>query len=151
MLNLYISHAAIRQIKNELRLFPNEETGGVILGWRFPHFWIAILSTTSGKQSRHEKSRFIMGEEEISNEVAFCRKQFRFPLSVIGYWHKHNHEGCRFSGEDQRTNSQFAKLSPCGAVSILAAVSEPGKAKLYAFHIARSGVTRKCRVSLLAF
>ena len=151
MLRLFIGQTAIRQIKNELRLFPKGETGGVILGWRFPLFWVAVRTTTSGKQSRHEKSCFIMGEEETSNEVAFCRKQFRFPISVIGYWHKHNHEGCRFSEEDQRTNNQFAELSPCGTVSILAAVSEPGKAKLHAFHITQSGIIRKCRVSLLAF
>ena len=86
-----ISRARIA-IENELKRFPDKETGGLLLGYsNIPNEVLIVEATDSGyKDTIHYDTYFKYDyayEEHICN---FLSGLYNPNLQVLGVWHKHN-------------------------------------------------------------
>ncbi|MDD7280992.1 hypothetical protein [Floccifex sp.] len=118
-----ISSRAQVAIENELRRFPDTETGGLLLGYSEPGKDILILEATdSGYQNViHEVSCFqydFAYEQHVCNVLS---QLYQPELQLIGLWHKHNavHDVINpFSKADENMHQQLME-NECPCVSIL--------------------------------
>lgn len=111
-------------MKNELKRFPDTETGGLLLGYSESENGISILEATDGgyQNTIHTVASFQYDtayEEHLCNILS---QLYQPPLQLVGVWHKHNSAHCDdvlpFSRADENMHSQIMENN-CPCISIL--------------------------------
>lgn len=96
-------------MENELRRFPDTETGGLLLGYSDTLQGICILEATDGGylNTIHEPYCFQYDDAYVTHVCGILSEMYTPPLDVVGIWHKHN-SSCSvpFSLEDENLHSQ---------------------------------------------
>ncbi len=119
-----ISLRAKTAVENELACFPDDETGGLLLGYINTTDSIYILEATDSgyKNVIHEAGRF---KYDIEYELHICNYLSRLynpPLQIVGVWHKHNiinkSKDLPFSSSDKKIHQQILENSN-SCISIL--------------------------------
>lgn len=140
-----ISRRARAVIEAELNLFPDTETGGLLLGYSEPGKDILILEATDSGYGDviHETGSF---QYDIAYEAHLCNflsQLYQPSLQLVGVWHKHNavHSGnsIPFSNADEDMHRQLME-NDCPCISILFEKSDDHS----------EGVRYKARVFLLS-
>ena len=95
------------------------ETGGVFLGCHEKGNWYVIETIDPGPDSIFQVAYFEYDRKYTEHLINKIARLYRAKLSLIGLWHRHPGTLDKFSTTDAGTNSEYAKLSPRGAISAL--------------------------------
>lgn len=99
---VFISDKAYRQIQNEVKRHPGEETGGIMIGFRTPQALVVTTATGPGPSAVHHPNSIHFDEK-------FCDKKARQlqtrgkNLRYIGDWHSHPFTKLKPSKVDKRS------------------------------------------------
>ena len=95
------------------------ETGGVFLGCYENGFWYVIETIDPGPKSIFQAAYFEYDQKYIVHLINKIARLYSHKLTLIGLWHRHPGSFDQFSGTDDGTNSDYAKLNANGAISVL--------------------------------
>lgn len=115
------------------------ETGGILLGHILDNgCWIVMETlppgygeSNEGDRVFHEYGYFEYNQKFVNYLVKSVSEQYEIPLELLGLWHRHPGSMDHFSGTDDRTNTTFASLNPCGAISGLVNVDPQLRMTMY--------------------
>jgi len=120
------------------------ETGGVFLGYYENETWYAIETIAPGPKAVFQSTYFEYDQKYVTRQINKIAQMYRAKLSLIGFWHKHPGSFNEFSSTDDVLNSDYAKLSDNGAISVLVNI-EPD------FHITSYHVAYPLRYTKIAY
>jgi integrative and conjugative element protein (TIGR02256 family) len=89
----YISNRALESIERECRRYPNEETGGILIGFRPGHSADADASviithaTGPGPNSQRSAIHFVKDTPYLQSELEVLFQYHQ--VNYLGVWHKH--------------------------------------------------------------
>ena len=118
-MRVIFSRVAFRAILSEVANKSGMETGGVFLGYHRDDSWYVIETIAPGPKAVFQIAYFEYDQEYIAREINNLAATYQADLTLIGLWHKHPGAYNEFSTTDDRTNSEFAKLSADGIISVL--------------------------------
>ena len=95
------------------------ETGGIFLGSYENGTWYVIETIDPGPQSVFHVAYFEYDKKYVTHLINKIARLYQSNLTLIGLWHRHPGSFDQFSSTDAGTNSEYAKLSVNGAVSVL--------------------------------
>jgi len=110
------------------------ETGGIFLGCFENGSWYVIEAIDPGPKSVFQAAYFEYDRKYTEHLINKIARMYKANLTLIGLWHRHPGSFDEFSSTDDGTNSDYAKLSPNGAISIL--VNIDPKFRLTPYHVA---------------
>jgi len=110
------------------------ETGGVFLGSYENGIWYVIEAIDPGPKSVFQVAYFEYDRKYTEHLINKIARLYQAKLTLIGLWHRHPGSMDVFSATDGGTNSDYAKLSPNGAVSVL--VNVDPKFRMTPYHVA---------------
>lgn len=150
--NYIISARAKTAMENELRRFPDTETGGLLLGYADMLNGVVVMEATdSGYQNTiHEPCCFQYDNAYILHICTVLSELYTPPLDVVGIWHKHN-SSCPivFSQADECLHAQLVRqfAYPCLSVLFEKTSSEENNQIHYDIHIFELGISKHIDVS----
>lgn len=109
------------------------ETGGVFLGTYQDGVWYIVETLDPGPKSIFRQDYFEYDQPYTSHLINKRARLYKYPLTLIGLWHRHPGSFDIFSSTDDGTNANYAKLRPEGALSIL--VNLDPVFRLSVFHV----------------
>jgi integrative and conjugative element protein (TIGR02256 family) len=95
------------------------ETGGIFLGCYENGTWYVIEAIDPGPNSIFHTAYFEYDKKYTTHLINKIARLYQSKLTLIGLWHRHPGSFDQFSTTDAGTNSDYAKLAPHGAVSVL--------------------------------
>ena len=95
------------------------ETGGVFLGCYEKGNWYVIEAIDPGPESVFQVAYFEYDRKYTEHLINKIARMYHAKLTLIGLWHRHPGSFDKFSPTDSGTNSEYARLSPNGAISAL--------------------------------
>ena len=110
------------------------ETGGVFLGYYQDGVWQVVESIDPGPLSRFEVAYFEYDQDYINHLINKVSRIYEKQLDLIGLWHRHPGSFDQFSATDDGTNTSYAQLSECGAISALVNIDPDFRLTIY--HVA---------------
>lgn len=117
-----ISTRARIAIENELRRFPDMETGGFLLGYSDESYGVYILEATDGGYQNvlHEPCCFQYDNAYIEHVCTILSEIYTPQLDVVGIWHKHNQTSSfMFSCADENLHMKLVEQFAHSCLSIL--------------------------------
>ena len=133
-MQVVFSNRAYTSILSETIEKIRTETGGVFLGCYEGGVWYVIESIDPGPESIFQAAYFEYDKKYIEHLINKIARMYHAKLTLIGLWHRHPGSFDEFSSTDDGTNSDYAKLSPNGAVSVL--VNIDPEFRLTPYHVA---------------
>ena len=109
------------------------ETGGVFLGCYENGNWYVIEAIDPGPKSIFQVAYFEYDKNYTEHLINKLAQMYKTKLTLIGLWHRHPGSFDEFSSTDNGTNTDYAKLSPNGAVSVL--VNIDPKFRITPYHV----------------
>lgn len=109
-------------MENELRRYPDVETGGLLLGYSDADRGVFVAEAADGgyRNALREPCSFQYDEEYVAHVCAIVSALYTPPLDVVGIWHKHNCAGpVPFSQADEAMHAQLQDQSPFPCLSVL--------------------------------
>ena len=119
MVKVIFSDRAYAAIVAETDEMIETETGGVFLGCFENDNWYVIETIDPGLKSVFHEAYFEYDRDYTEHLINKAARIYQADLTLIGHWHKHPCSHDEFSPTDDDTNSEYAKLSPNGAVLVL--------------------------------
>jgi len=110
------------------------ETGGIFLGCYEKGNWYVIEAIDPGPKSVFQVAYFEYDQKYTEHLINKIARMYQAKLTLIGLWHRHPGSFDEFSTTDDGTNSDYAKLSPNGAISVL--VNIDPKFRMTPYHVA---------------
>ena len=110
------------------------ETGGVFLGCHENGTWYVIEAIDPGPKSVFQVAYFEYDQKYTEHLINKIARMYQAKLTLIGLWHRHPGSFDEFSPTDDETNSDYAKLSVNGAISVLVNI-DPGF-RITPYHVA---------------
>jgi len=110
------------------------ETGGVFLGCYENGIWYVVETIDPGPKSIFQAAYFEYDQKYTAHLINKIARLYESKLTLIGLWHRHPGSFDQFSGTDDGTNSDYAKLNPNGAVSVL--INVDPKFRITPYHVA---------------
>ena len=133
-MEIIFSNRAYLAIITETHEKIKTETGGVFLGCYENGIWYAIETIDPGPKSIFQAAYFEYDQKYTAHLINKIARLYNHKLTLIGLWHRHPGSFDRFSGTDDGTNSDYAKLNANGAVSAL--VNVDPVFRLTPYHVA---------------
>ena len=135
-MRVVFSDSAYNAVVSEATEKTNVETGGVFLGCYENETWYVIETIEPGPKAIFHEAYFEYDQKYITKKINKTAQMYQADLTLIGLWHKHPGSLVAFSQTDDKTNSEYAKLSADGAVSVL--VNIDPDFRMTPYHIAWS-------------
>jgi integrative and conjugative element protein (TIGR02256 family) len=110
------------------------ETGGVFLGCFENGNWYVVETIDPGPKSVFQAAYFEYDQKYTAHLINKIARLYESKLTLIGLWHRHPGSFDQFSGTDDGTNTDYAKLNPHGAVSVL--INVDPKFRVTPYHVA---------------
>lgn len=95
------------------------ETGGILLGHYKQGTWYVVESIDPGIDTYHTTVHHEMDQQYHNHIYPVVSRLYEEDLMLIGLWHRHPGNFNRFSSDDNRTNSEYAKVIEKGTLSFL--------------------------------
>ena len=133
-MQLIFSNRAYMAILSETTEKIKTETGGVFLGCYEDGAWYVIETIDPGPKSIFQVAYFEYDKKYTEHLINKIARMYQAKLTLVGLWHRHPGSLDQFSSTDDGTNSEYAKLSSNGAVSIL--VNVDPKFRITSYHVA---------------
>jgi len=109
------------------------ETGGIFLGCYEEGNWYVIEAIDPGPKSVFQVAYFEYDKKYTTHLINKIARLYQSKLTLIGLWHRHPGSFDKFSSTDDGTNSDYAKLTPDGAISVL--VNIDPKFRITPYHV----------------
>lgn len=109
------------------------ETGGIFLGCYEDGTWYVIEAIDPGPKSVFQVAYFEYDKKYTTHLINKLARLYHSKLTLIGLWHRHPGSFDEFSSTDGGTNSEYAKLSVNGAISVL--VNIDPKFRITPYHV----------------
>ncbi|MCL2081927.1 MAG: Mov34/MPN/PAD-1 family protein [Oscillospiraceae bacterium] len=132
-MQIVFSKRAYLSVVSEVSRKTETETGGTFLGCHESGTWYVIETIEPGPNSVYTQSSFEYDQEyteRVMNEKALSYKS---DMTLIGLWHSHLGSLDVFSTMDDEVNSEYAKLTENGAISVI--VNIDPVFRMTAFHV----------------
>ena len=110
------------------------ETGGIFLGCYENGNWYVVEAIDPGPKSVFQVAYFEYDKKYTEHLINKIARMYQAKLTLIGLWHRHPGSFDEFSSTDNGTNSDYAKLSPNGAISVL--INIDPKFRITPYHVA---------------
>ncbi|MCL2295356.1 MAG: Mov34/MPN/PAD-1 family protein [Spirochaetes bacterium] len=110
------------------------ETGGIFLGCFENGNWYVIEAIDPGPKAIFQVAYFEYDKKYTEHLINKLVQIYQAKLTLIGLWHRHPGSFDEFSSTDDGTNSDYAKMSANGAVSVL--VNIDPKFRITPYHVA---------------
>lgn len=107
------------------------ETGGVFLGHYKDDTWYIVETCDPGPNSVFKVAYFEYDRPYVEHLARKVARLYHNIPKIVGLWHRHPGSFDVFSNVDDGTNSDFAKLNPEGAISILANIDPDFRLSVY--------------------
>ena len=133
-MQVIFSNRAYRAIIAETSEKINTETGGIFLGCYDNGNWYVIDAIDPGPKSIFREAYFEYDQEYTEHLINKTARMYKTDLTLIGLWHRHLGSLDEFSPTDDGTNSDYAILTPNGAVSVI--VNIVPEFRLTTYHVA---------------
>ena len=133
-MEIVFSNRAYLAIITETQEKIKVETGGVFLGSYENGNWYVVETIDPGPKSIFQAAYFEYDQEYTAHLINKIARLYESKLTLIGLWHRHPGSFDQFSGTDNGTNSDYAKLSKDGAVSVL--VNIDPEFRITPYHVA---------------
>ena len=133
-MQVVFSNRAYMAVLSETTEKIKTETGGVFLGCYENGTWYIIEAIDPGPKSIFRAAYFEYDQKYTEHLINKIARMYQAKLALIGLWHRHPGSFDEFSSTDDGTNSNYAKLSPNGAVSIL--VNIDPEFRITPYHVA---------------
>ncbi|MCL2399790.1 MAG: Mov34/MPN/PAD-1 family protein [Defluviitaleaceae bacterium] len=132
-MQVIFSNRAYLAILSETSEKIKTETGGVFLGCYENGNWYVIEAIDPGPKSIFQVAYFEYDKNYTEHLINKLVQMYKAKLTLIGLWHRHPGSFDEFSSTDNGTNTEYAKLSPNGAVSVL--VNVDPKFRITPYHV----------------
>ena len=132
-MQIVFSKRAYLSIVSETSQKKETETGGTFLGCYENGIWYVIETIKPGPNSIFEKSYFEYDRKYTERQINKKARLYKSDMTLIGLWHSHLSSVDEFSPIDNETNSEYAKLSKNGAISII--VNTDLEFRMTAYHV----------------
>ena len=132
-MEIIFSNRAYLAIITETHEKIKTETGGVFLGCYENGFWYAIETIDPGPKSIFQAAYFEYDQKYTAHLINKIARLYSHKLTLIGLWHRHPGSFDQFSGTDDGTNSDYAKLNANGAISVL--INVDPKFRITPYHV----------------
>lgn len=140
------SKRAMTALLVETREKITTETGGVFLGKYESGIWYIVETIDPGPDSIFKPAYFEYDRNYINHLINKVSRLYKNQLDLIGLWHRHPGSLDTFSSTDDETNTQYAQLADCGAISGLVNIDPEFRLTLY--HVAHPLRYEKIRYSV---
>ncbi len=130
-MKVVFSDRAMISLLVETREKITTETGGVFLGAYENDTWYVIETVDPGPKSVFTPTYFEYDVEYINHLINKLSRIYQKQLDLIGLWHRHPGSFDRFSGTDDGTNTEYARLSENGAISVLVNIDPEFRMTVY--------------------
>jgi len=107
----------IHKIITELKDNPNNETGGVLLGYRNNNVWTVVEMVEPGPNAIRKIDSFEFDTEYVNQMCNQFIDDSNSNIELLGIWHKHNGKNSRFSKEDEELNKKIVILNGLDIIS----------------------------------
>ena len=131
---IIFSNRAYMSVISETTEKIKTETGGVFLGCYENGTWYVIEAIDPGPKSIFQVAYFEYDQKYTEHLINKIARMYHAKLTLIGLWHRHPGSFDEFSSTDNGTNSDYAKLSSNGAISVL--VNIDPKFRMTPYHVA---------------
>lgn len=118
-LHVVLSDRAYAAIIAETLDHGENETGMVFLGNIYRRVWYVTECVPAGTAASHSRQTFTLDLDFVNYVAAQQHKLYRYPVSVLGFWHRHPGSMDMFSGMDMETMHANLAHCPNGLVSML--------------------------------
>jgi len=118
-MQVIFSNRAYNAVVSESADKARTETGGVFLGCHENGTWYIIETIAPGPKAVFKEAYFEYDQQYAEHQINKAAQKYHVKLTLIGVWHKHLGSFNKFTKTDDITNSEYAKLSDDGAVSLL--------------------------------
>ena len=120
------------------------ETGGLFLGAVENGTFYIVEAIDPGPKSVFEVAYFEYDQAYTQHLINKIANLYEEKLTLIGLWHRHPGSFDIFSGTDDGTNTKYAKMRSCGAISALVNIDPVFRLTMY--HVAQP-----CRYSKISY
>lgn len=117
--HVVLSERAYKSILAETYEHGNCETGGFLLGHFHKGIWYVIEAIDPGMSSINRASYFEFDDMYVNHLVKKLSRIYRYPLTILGMWHRHPGSMDRFSGTDLDTIQSYTSEAANGIISML--------------------------------
>lgn len=130
-MEVVFSKRAMTALLVETREKITTETGGVFLGKYESGVWYVVETIDPGPNSIFKPTYFEYDRDYINHLINKVSRLYKSQLDLIGLWHRHPGSLDTFSLTDDETNTKYAQLSDCGAISGLVNIDPEFRLTLY--------------------
>lgn len=107
----------IHKIITELKDNPNNETGGVLLGYRNDKVWNVVEMVEPGPNSIRKVDSFEFDTEYVNQVCNEYVQKVGMQIEFLGIWHKHIGRNPFFSKEDMEFNKHIIETNNIEIIS----------------------------------
>ena len=132
-MRIVFSNRAYMSVISETSEKIKTETGGIFLGCYENETWYVIEAIDPGPKSVFQVAYFEYDQKYTEHVINKIARMYHAKLTLIGLWHRHPGSFDEFSSTDDGTNSDYAKLSANGAISVL--VNVDPKFRMTPYHV----------------
>lgn len=130
-MEVVFSKRAMTALLVETREKITTETGGVFLGKYESGVWYIVETIDPGPNSIFKPAYFEYDQNYINHLINKVSRLYKNQLDLVGLWHRHPGSLDTFSTTDDGTNTQYAQLADCGAISGLVNIDPEFRLTLY--------------------
>ena len=116
---IFLSSRAYATIISEVLRNGENETGGVFLGNAYHKIWFVTDCIDPGLNTVHSPAAFHLDVNYVNRITERVRNYYQFPLTFLGFWHRHPGSLDTFSSTDEQTIRSNLRGCPHGILSML--------------------------------
>jgi integrative and conjugative element protein (TIGR02256 family) len=142
---VWLEAAADAAIRAEAALHPDEETGGILLGYTGTGGTVVAAAIGPGPEAKRTASSFVPDAAWQQVELARRYEASGRTHTYLGDWHTHPTGPAVPSRRDQRTLRRIARHRPARQQRPLMAILAVGREGTLCFWLAAAGRRRRAR------
>ena len=117
--HVLFSNRAYASILSEVIQHNRNETGGVLIGNIYNRVWYIVETIDSGIFTVNSPTFFRWDQNYVNHVISVRRNVYKYPPSILGFWHRHPGSLDTFSAMDEMTIRRTLKSCPHGLISML--------------------------------
>ena len=142
MYRIRMTQRALRIMEAELARYPDDETGGILLGYiREKDIWV-VEAIDGGMAAVRKPHTFRYDTAYVTHVANLLAVGYTPPLEMVGLWHKHTQDlpdRYPFSAADEELHRQLLQITGKAGVSILFQKNMAGEYTMRTYQILPSG------------
>lgn len=118
-IHVVLSSRAYASIISEVLSNNQNETGGVLIGNVYNRVWYIVDAIDPGMDTVNQTDFFRWDADYVNHLAQRNGALYRYPTTILGFWHRHPGRMDFFSGTDEKTIRNNLRESRIGLLSML--------------------------------